>query len=132
MMQMITLEEAVTDYFSALQKRDLEKLSSFYKVSPETMIVMLNGSLIQGYDAIVALHAEWFSDFDWSLKYKVVQMNQFDEVGMALTEIVYQDVNDTGESVEFTYYLYLLFHYDQGVWTLFYDQNTMIKKANNE
>jgi len=57
---------------------------------------------------------------------------QFGKVGTALTEILYQDVNDTGENVEFTYYPYLLFHYEEGAWTLFYDQNTMIEKANNE
>ena len=118
-------ENIISGYMEGMCRRDIDRIASC--LCEASTIVMLNGVVYRGADAILDMHRAWFEDADWRVAYKVESIRETEKVCHALVLIDYEDKTEDGQPYQIQYYLFLLFGKEEGTWKLLHDQNTMIR-----
>lgn len=124
----MSFQQAVGRYFLAIEKRDLTSFKEIVKKDASVALIFPNGHLIQGYDAIIDFHRDWFLDMDWKMNTDILQMTETGNTGLVLSKVQYEDVDQTGTPFIMDYYLNLVFAKLENEWLLVHDQNTLIQK----
>jgi len=122
---MTRFEEAIKVHLKSIIDRDLPAFSVFLHHSENSLIILPNGDLIKGRDNILDFHKEWFKDTDWRMDAHIVDIFTTDDIGYALLDVVYHDIDEEGKPYELKYFLSLLFKQIDGKWFLLRDQNTL-------
>ena len=122
----MSFQQALERHLQAVQDHDVDTFLKTVAQDGSLTMVLPNGSLLDSYEEIVELHQEWFADPDWQLTTELVTQHESNEMSSALLLVNYEDVDETGESVQFQYFLNLLFANHDGEWLLIHDQNTVI------
>lgn len=121
----MSFEQTLNQHINALQTKHLE---SFLETVPHTgdlTLILLDGRLIARAEEFVAMHHEWFSDPDWSMAITVVRTVVGADLGFALLDVAYDDVDREGKPIHKTYFLQVVFRrHENGRWLLTHDQNT--------
>lgn len=90
-------------------------------------LIMPNGNLLTDIDGFKELHKEWFKDNDWSIDYRVIKVDETNDMGYAVVDIKYKDIDENSKPFEMSYYLNLVFKKVEDKWLLVHDQNTIYK-----
>jgi len=118
-------EDALHLHLQSIENRDIEAFAEFLHPSLNSIIILPNGGMVEGFDNIVNFHREWFADFDWKMDVEVIDTFIAGSVGYALLDVVYHDLDENGQPYELKYFLSLLFNEIDGKWILLRDQNTL-------
>jgi uncharacterized protein (TIGR02246 family) len=118
----VQFTEAVDRHLAAVTGRDLEGYRA--TLHPDVSLVMLDGRLLAGRDAVLDLHRAWFGDPDWSWTLTPVRSAVAGETGVAVYAVAYHDLDADGQPYELSYLLGLTFVRVDGAWLLLHDQNT--------
>jgi len=122
---MNNFESALDLHLKSIADRNLSAFSEFLHPSQNTIIILPNGDMIDGFENVVDFHREWFEDSDWRMDVKILDTFTIDNVGYALLDVIYHDLDESGKPYELKYFLSLLFNKIDGKWILIRDQNTM-------
>lgn len=117
----------LNQHLDAIQSRNLALYEKTIAHSPDLMLILPNGKQIKGFDKILDFHKEWLNDQDWKMEYAIINHYNSHQIGYALLEITYYDLDENGNSYTMKYLLSLIFEKMEGQWKLIYDQNTMKK-----
>ncbi len=112
---------ALDRHLAAIAQHDIDAFAR--TVGARVRLVGTSGSMIEGDDAAVAAHREWFASGDWTLDAsdRVFAQSEGD-VGWALVRVRLESGMRTDR-----FNLFLLFAREgDGVWRLQYDQGTTI------
>jgi uncharacterized protein (TIGR02246 family) len=120
----VSFDETLRAHLRAVEGRDLE---GFVRtVADDAVVILPNGKVVAGRDAIEAFHRDWFADPDWSFEAAVERTVETPGMALAVTRVHYRDVDPGGAPYERTYHLGLVFVLRDGAWLLVHDQNTFI------
>lgn len=122
----MTFQQTLQRHLKAVQDHDVKAFLSTVAQDGTLTMILPNGNLLDSYEEIVELHEEWFADPEWQLTTELITQHETDTMGTALFLVNYQDVDETGEPIEFQYFLNLIFANRDGKWLLIHDQNTII------
>ncbi|GAA3236279.1 YybH family protein [Nonomuraea helvata] len=114
--------QALDAHLKAIEARDLEAYLA--TVHQDASVILPNGTLLRGKEAIAEFHTAWFGDPDWSLRAETVRAETLGEAAFALLSVEYDDLDPEGEPYQKVYYLTLYFTRADGRWLLVHDQNT--------
>jgi len=119
---MKSFNETVKLHFKAIDERDLDAYAQFLHPSLNCIVILADGSVVEGYDNIINIHREWFKDLSWRMDIKTVDIFTVDDiVGYALLDVIYSSPDFNRHR-----YLSLMFQKFEGKWILVRDQNTPI------
>jgi len=122
---MTNFENAVHAHLKAIAERDLAAFAEFLHPAHNCILIFPNGKLIEGYDDIINFHSEWFKDPDWHSDVQIVDIFDIGDIGYALLDTVYHDLDKDGKPYELKHFFSLLFRKVDGKWILIRDQNTL-------
>ncbi|MGX6607912.1 YybH family protein [Micromonosporaceae bacterium Da 78-11] len=115
---------AVQEHLAAVGKRDLPGYLG--TVHDDVSLIMPNGKVIEGRDAVAAFHRDWFDDPDWSWVLTPVRTITAGDTGVAVLAVEYHDLDGAGQAYTMRYLLSLTFVRQAGTWLLLHDQNTLL------
>lgn len=113
-------------HLTAVANRDLPTFTSTLATDGNLTLIMPNGTVMQGADAIIDFHRDWFSDPDWSLELEPINQWERENVGTAIYNVTYSDLDPDGNPYHLRYVLTLVFMKQSDEWLLVHDQNTML------
>ena len=116
---------ALAAHLKAIKNKDLPAFAEFLHPTQNTIIILPNGSMIEGYDNILDFHKDWFADMDWSIDVKILDIFAIGDMGYALLDVVYNDIDQDRNPYSMKYFLSLIFAKIDGKWILLRDQNTL-------
>ncbi|WP_251553061.1 nuclear transport factor 2 family protein [Psychrobacillus sp. MER TA 171] len=111
-------------HLDLMQNKDIIPFLQTISEQEDISVIMPNGRLISGYKDVAEFNKDWFADIDWSLSYQIIKEECTDEMGYAVVEIEYKDVDQNGNPYNKIYYLTLIFKKNNEKWLLVHDQNT--------
>ncbi len=114
--------QALGAHLKAIEARDLDGFLA--TVHRDASVILPNGTLLRGKDAVAEFHATWFDDPDWSMRTEVVRVETVGDSAFAVLSVVYDDLDQNGQPYQKVYYLTLYFVRVDGQWLLIHDQNT--------
>jgi uncharacterized protein (TIGR02246 family) len=114
---------AVNRHLAAVTARDLDGYLA--TVHQDVALILPNGRLVEGRDAVAEFHQEWFGDPDWSWVLSPVRTVTAGPTGVAVVAVEYHDLDGAGRPYEMRYLLSLTFASQEGDWLLVHDQNTL-------
>ncbi|MFF5296447.1 YybH family protein [Paractinoplanes globisporus] len=115
---------AVEQHLAAVAARDLPAYLA--TVRDDVSLILLNGRLLRGREAVAGLHQDWFADPDWSWTLSPVHSAVAGDTGVAVFEVDYDDLDGDGKPYSTRYLLSLTFTRDSEGWRLLHDQNTAL------
>ncbi|WP_428242720.1 nuclear transport factor 2 family protein [Gynuella sp.] len=121
----MNFKESLDNHLSSISARNLEEFSRTLVKDDRLTLIMPNSSVLNGYEAIVDFHKNWFSDPDWSIETTLLKTIESNASCIALLDVVYNDLDESGEPYQLNYILSLTFVFEGGSWLLTFDQNTM-------
>jgi ketosteroid isomerase-like protein len=119
MIESRAFDDTLTEHLEAISDRDIERFAR--TLHPDVRLVGPNGSMIAGYDDVVAAHRGWFVEPDWTFFPTVLWTGERLQSAWALADVRYVS---NGKANRFL--LFLLFVRNGGQWKLLFDQNTPI------
>jgi hypothetical protein len=125
----MNFNETLDYHLNALAKRDLDSFLETINKEKITLILP-NGMMIKNYEHFSQFHKDWFLDTDWNITYTILNITTTSEMAMVLMSVNYSDLDQAGNIYRLTYYLNLVFEYQEGKWLLTFDQNTLFTELN--
>ncbi|MCL2592739.1 MAG: nuclear transport factor 2 family protein [Defluviitaleaceae bacterium] len=122
---MNSFEDFVKLHLNAIEERNIKAFAEFLHPSQNSIIIFPNGDIIEGYENILNFHKEWFTDIDWRMDVDIIDIFTADNIGYALLDVAYHDLDEDRNPYELKYLLSLLFKKVEDKWILFRDQNTL-------
>jgi len=118
-------ENALDLHLKSIADRNIAVFSEFLHPSQNCIIILPSGHMLEGFENIMNFHKEWFEDTDWRMDVKIIDIFATDNIGYALLDVIYHDVDEGGNPHELNYFLSLLFTKIGNNWVLIRDQNTL-------
>ena len=116
---------AVEAHLKSITERNLAAFSEFLHPAHDCIIILPNGNIVEGHENVLNFHKEWFKDLDWHMDIKTKDLFDTGNIGYALLDVVYHDLDEDKNPCEIKYFLSLLFMKVDGNWILIRDQNTL-------
>jgi uncharacterized protein (TIGR02246 family) len=117
------LADTVGVHLEAIARRDLDAYLT--TVHDQITMIMPDGRLLTGRDAVAGAQRDWFADPDWSWDVEVLHTTATGDTGVALLAVDYRDVDGAGRAYAMRYLLGLVFVRVADAWLLLHDQNTV-------
>jgi ketosteroid isomerase-like protein len=121
----MSFDQTLEQHINALQTKNLDVFLETVPHTGDLTLILLNGRLIASAEEFVAMHREWFGDPDWAMAITVIRKVVGSDLGFALLDVAYDDVDREGQPIHKTYFLQVVFRrHEDGRWLLTHDQNT--------
>lgn len=118
---MVTTAQTTLDaHLVAIAGRDLGAYSA--TLHDDVIVVLPNGSRLEGRKAVEDFHREWFSDLDWTQEMRLVWSKETEGTMVAVYEAEYHD----GGDYRARNLVSLVFTRAGEDWLLLHDQNTRL------
>lgn len=114
-------QESLQRHLAAVRERDLDALTP--TLHPDVVVLLPNGTLVSGRDAVVDLHRAWFADPSWSLTFDTVSCTELEHLASVILNVHYTEAG----SSERDYFLGLAFARSGEQWLLVHDQNSVVR-----
>lgn len=122
-----SLRQTVDRHLEAVNARDLDALLATVTKHPIMTTILPDGRVLETREEYRKLHVAWFAERDWRMDFKVQDVMQYGDVGIARVKYDSQVRDKTGRYVsKRVALLSLTFRREEGAWRLVYDQNTVI------
>ncbi|MCB0464723.1 MAG: nuclear transport factor 2 family protein [Aequorivita sp.] len=123
------LLEVMQKHLNAVTNRDLEALKQTMSPNGEMQLILPGSEIIDGVDGFMKYHKDWFAEPDWTFETKILNTEAGENLGMAITEIVYREPNRKPEP----YFNRMIVSYDlkkiDGNWYIIKDHASSIEKS---
>ncbi|MEU0561215.1 nuclear transport factor 2 family protein [Dactylosporangium sp. NPDC006015] len=119
------LERALEEHLGALERKDLAAYAA--TLAEEVVLILPNGTVVDGRAAMVEFHREMFADDTWTQERTVRKVTLAGSTGWVLIEYLWTTVDATGavESQTRAYFT-LTYALVDGRWLVVADQNTRL------
>lgn len=121
----MNFKESLENHLNTISSRNLEDFSRTLVKDDRLTFILPNGSVLNGFETIVDFHKDWFSDPDWRIETTLLKTVESVSSCTALLDVVYSDLDESGEPYQLNYILSLTFVFERDSWLLVFDQNTM-------
>lgn len=122
-----SLSHAVGRHLDAINARDLDALLATVTKHPIMTTILPDGRVLETREEYRKLHVAWFAERGWRMNFKVQDITQYGDVGIARVKYDSQVRNKNGRYIsKRVALLSLTFRREEGAWRLVYDQNTVI------
>lgn len=116
-------------HLDAVTNRDLVALKETMAPNAQMQLILPKTEIIDGVAGFMEYHKEWFADPDWTFETKILNTEIGQDVGMAITEIVYREPNRKPDP----YFNRMIVSYDlkkiDGKWYIIKDHASSIEKS---
>ncbi|WP_327088244.1 nuclear transport factor 2 family protein [Nonomuraea sp. NBC_01738] len=113
------MTNALKTHLDAVSGRDLAAYSA--TIHDDVLVVLPNGSRLEGRAAVEDFHREWFADLDWTQEMTPVWTKETDGTLVAAYEADYRDGDYHARNL-----VTLVFTRVGEDWLLIHDQNTRL------
>lgn len=110
-------------HLAAVTGRDLAALAP--TLADDVDVIFPDGSRIEGKEAVLDFHREWFADDQWRYDAEIIATEAGNNLASALVRYTYRDAPDGPPRQT---WLALQFRHTQAGWQLYHDQNTRISE----
>lgn len=86
----------LTKHLDAVTNRDLTTLKSTMSPKGNMELIQPSSETVYTVDGFIKFHKEWFSIPNWTLKTKILSTTIGDRIGVATTEILYEEPERNG------------------------------------
>lgn len=122
------LDEALEEHLSALERKDLDAYAA--TLADEVVLILPDGTVLDGKAAVVELHREMFADDSWTQERTVRRVLSAGSTGWVLIEYRFVVVDGDGTVVsDSRAYFTLTYALVDGRWLVVADQNTRLPSA---
>ncbi|MEV0131601.1 nuclear transport factor 2 family protein [Dactylosporangium sp. NPDC050688] len=122
------LDEALEEHLSALERKDLDAYAA--TLADEVVLILPDGTVLDGKAAVVELHREMFADDSWTQERTVRRVMVAGSTGWVLIEYRFVVVDSDGKVVsDSRAYFTLTYASVDGRWLVIADQNTRLPAA---
>ena len=115
-------QQTVVAHLTAVTGRDLDIFAA--TLDTHVTVILPNGTLIEGRDAVIEFHSAWFADPDWQMRVTPMRSLETAELGFVTLLVDYRDLDPAGAPYAKRYYLNMAFIKKGETWLLTHDQNT--------
>ena len=115
----------VQEHLDVVIKKDIVTFQKYLSPTHEPLVILPSGDILQGYDAVLQFHKDWFADGDWSMKAEIVDGVHIGNMGYGLVDVTYNDLDENAKPYEMKYLLSMVFVSIGDRWILLRDQNTL-------
>lgn len=116
---------ALQEHLNSIKNRDINTFAKFFSPHHSAIVILPNGTKIEGNDEIIDFHKQWFEDADWHMETKTVDCFVVENMGYALLDVEYKDMDEDGKPYQMSYFLSMIFMKTEDRWILLRDQNTL-------
>lgn len=83
-------------HLDAVSNRDLVRLQETMSPNGNMLLIVPGSEIIDSVDGFMDYHKEWFAMPDWTFETKILNTEVGEDLGMAITEIVYREPERDG------------------------------------
>jgi uncharacterized protein (TIGR02246 family) len=113
--------DTLSVHLAAVSGRDLAAFAP--TLAEDVVVIFPNGGRLEGKQAVLDFHREWFADNQWIYEAEVVRVEEGTDQASALVRYSYRDDAEASPSLA---WLVLEFRRTDVAWQLYHDQNTAI------
>lgn len=113
----------------AIADRDIETLKTL--MSPEGVMHLIrpNTEVVYSTDNYIKYHESWFQDPNWSIKFTITDSEVGEELGMAITEVMYSVPERDGKPYWNKMTISFVMKKIDGAWYVISDHSGSVKKS---
>jgi len=121
--------QVMQKHLDAVTNRDLNSLKETMSPNGEMQLILPGSEIIDGVSGFMDYHKEWFTEPDWTFETKILNTEIGENLGMAITQIVYREPLRKPEP----YFNRMIVSYDlkkiDGKWYIIKDHASSIEKS---
>lgn len=120
---------ALRKHTKAISDRDIETLKAM--MSPDGLMHLIrpNTAVVYTTDNYIKYHESWFSDTNWSIKFSITDSEVGEDVGMAITDVLYQVPERDGKPYWNKMTISFVLKKTDGNWYVISDHSGSVKKS---
>lgn len=120
---------ALRKHTKAISDRDLETLKTM--MSPDGLMHLIRPSTAVVYttDNYIRYHESWFQDPNWSIKFSITDSEVGEEVGMAITDVLYEVPDRNGKPYWNKMVISFVLKKMDGNWYVISDHSGSVQKS---
>ncbi|MBB5075666.1 YybH family protein [Nonomuraea sp. NPDC059023] len=116
---MISAQKTIEAHLAAIAGRDLEAYAE--TLHDDVIVVLPNGKTLEGREAVLEFHREWFSELDWTQKMCRIWEKETEGTLVSVYEADYHEGDYHARNL-----VSLVFTRVGDAWLLLHDQNTRL------
>ena len=116
-------------HLDAVSNRDLESLKSTMSPDGKMQLILPGSEIINSVDSFIAYHVEWFQDTTWSFETKILNTEIGDQLGMAITQIIYREPERDGKPYFNRMMVSYVLEKKDGKWYVIKDHASSVEKS---
>jgi len=126
-----SMEKKMKQHLDAVTNRDLVTLKSTMHPDGKMQLILPGAKIMDGVDAFMNYHTEWFADTtsQWTFETKIVNSEVGENLGMAITEIMYREPERDGKPYFNNMSVSYVLENVNGTWYVIKDHASSIKKS---
>ena len=127
-----SFHNALRKHLKAVSSRDLAALESM--MSPDGLMHLIRPStpIVYTTDKYIKYHKSWFADTNWTLESTITDSKVGEDVGMAVTEVMYKVPERDGEPYWNQMTISYVLQKVDGNWFVISDHSTSVKKSTDK
>lgn len=90
-------KSVISKHLDAVSNKDLMSLKSTLSPNGNMELIQQNSEIVYTVDEFMKFHQEWFNVPGWTFKTKLLSTNIGDKIGVATTEILYEEPERNGK-----------------------------------
>lgn len=126
------LRTAMQKHLDAVSGKDLTTLASTMSPEGNMQLILPGDEIVASVDSFLAFHEAWFQDTSWTFTTEILNVEVGQEVGMAVTEVIYREPLRDGVP----YFNRMIVSYTlrkmDGKWYVIKDHATSAEKSTDE
>ena len=122
----------VQKHLDAVSHKDLIALKSTMSPSGKMQLIMPGAEILNSVDEFMDMHTEWFQDTTWSFKTKILNTEVDDNLGIAITEIIYSEPERDGQPYFNRMVVSYALEKTNGQWYIIKDHASSVEKSTDK
>jgi len=114
-------QDTIDQHLATIVGRDLDGFLA--TIHPDITIIVPNGNVMRGADAVLEFHREWFADGDWTYETERVDAITTPSTATRIVEVTYRDAPSEPAT---RFVMGLTFVREDDRWLLIHDQCTRL------
>lgn len=124
-------KSTLTTHLDAVTNRNLTVLKSTMSPKGDMELIQPGAEIVYAVDGFINFHQDWFAVPNWTFKTKVLSTNIGNKIGVATTEILYEEPERNGKP----YFNRMIVSYTlekiNGNWYIIKDHASSMEKSTN-
>lgn len=127
-----TMIAVMEKHLNAVSNKDLATLRSTMSPSGKMQLILPGAEIMQTVDSFMQYHEEWFQDTSWSFETKILSTETDQNLGTAVTEIVYSEPERDGKPYWNRMIVTYSLQKEAGQWYVIQDHASSVEKSTDQ